>query len=478
VTFRLNLLLMLVITTLLGVSAASEYLRARAQRLADVDRQVSAALDRTAKSLPSAVWNFDTPQIQQIIAAEMAAPFVAGVDVANGGKVLAAVSRDAGGKLQLEPPQRRAEQVRSIDLKYLDNGIPVDAGTVSIHVTFDNTRRALLADLQWTLVRAAGLIVVLAACVWLALRRLIFAPMGIVRGAIGNIAQGEADLTQRLPPSSYTEFNGVTEGFNGFSERLHGVVHQVRASAETVAHGSGEIAQGIQDLSGRTEVQSHSLQRLVNSMAELSQTVQHSAATAAQASQMASSTEALVVQGQSLMSEVDSGMLAVNERSRQIANIINVIDSIAFQTNMLALNAAVESARAGEQGRGFAVVAAEVRELAQRSTTAAKEIKALISDSVGMTETACKHVERAGQAMQQIVTAAKSVAATIAEISSVSDDQAAKLSEISRAIGAIEHATQSNSALVEEGSAAALLLRDQARALLQIADTFKLRSAG
>jgi methyl-accepting chemotaxis protein len=475
VTRRLNLLLVLVITSLLSLSAGSEYLRARSQRLEDVNRQVTAALERGAKSLPSAVWNFDQPQVEQIIAAEMNAPFVSGIDVVNGGKTLAAISRDAAGRLQQKVPDQAAEQVRSIALNYLDNGRQVDAGTFSIHVTLDGMRQALLADLKWTLARALVLIVVLAACVSLALSRLIFAPMGVVRGAINNVAQGEADLTQRLPPSHYTEFNGVTQGFNGFSERLHTVVQQVRASAETVANGSGEIAQGIQDLSSRTELQSDSLRKVVGSIADLSQTVQHSAASAAQASKMAGSTESLVVQGDAVMAEVDSGMIAINDRSRQIVSIINVIDSIAFQTNILALNAAVESARAGEQGRGFAVVAAEVRALAQRSTVAAKEIKVLINDSVAMTDATSRHVARAGETMHQIVTAAKGVATTIAEISRVADHQAAKLKDIGRSIDSIEQTTQSNSAMVEEGSAAALSLRDQAQALLRITETFKLR---
>jgi methyl-accepting chemotaxis protein len=477
VAFRLNALILLLVAGLLSLSAAYDYRRTRDERFTEVERQVSAALSRSLKSLPSPVWNFDTAQVEQIIAAEMDAPFVLGIEVTSGGKSVAAVSRDRAGKVQSAPVVPQAEYVRSAQLEYVDGGRAVDAGTVAIHVSLDVTRRALLADLRWTLVRALMLTLGLVVGLSFALTRMVFSPIAMVRTAICNVAQGEADLTQRLPLNQYNEFNGVTQGFNAFSDRLHGVVQQVRSSSENVASGSHEIAQGIRDLSLRTDLQSQGLRKVVANVAELVQTVQHSAQSAARASQMAGSTEALVAQGNAVMAEVDGGMLAIRERSKAIASIINLIDTIAFQTNILALNAAVESARAGEQGRGFAVVAAEVRALAQRSTAAANEIKALISDSVAMTATACDHVARAAKTMDQIVASAKSVATTIAEISRVSDHQAAKLGEISRSIGDIEQATESNSALVEEGSAAASSLRDQAHALLLITQTFKLHPA-
>jgi methyl-accepting chemotaxis protein len=477
VSLRLKGLIVLLITALLSMSALYDYQRTRDERFAEVERQVTAALNRLAKSLPGAVWNFDTAQVEQIITAEMEAPFVLGIDVTNANQSVASISRGPAGKLQATPLSQPAERVRSIKLQHVDGDQTMDAGTVSLHVTLAATRQALLVDLKWTLAQAVMLTVVLISGLSLALTRLVFNPIGVVRAAISNVAQGEADLTQRLPPSQYHEFNGVTQGFNAFSERLHDVVQQVRNSSETVAAGSGEIAQGIRDLAQRTEVQSQSLRKVAANIEELSHTVRHSAESAAHASQMASSTQALVAQGNAVMGEVDSGMLAIRERSTAIASIINLIDTIAFQTNILALNAAVESARAGEHGRGFAVVAAEVRALAQRSTAAASEIKTLISDSVAMTAVACEHVMRATQTMDQIVSSTNSVVTTIAEISRVSDHQALKLGEVNRSISAMERATQSNGALVEEGSAAATSLRDQAQALLTITQTFKLRAA-
>ncbi len=479
VTWRLNLLLIAVTTTLLGLSAASEYLRARAQHLANVDREVTAALSRGAKSLPSAVWNFDTAQIEQIIASEMDAPFVLAVEVANSDKTLAVVSRNAAGEIQPVPPGKPAEEVRSIVVKYVDAGTTVDAATLSVHVSLDSVRKALLADLKWTLLRAAGLLIVLVACLSFALTRMVFGPtLGLVRRAINNIGRDEVDLTQRLPPTQYSELNTVARGFNDFTDRLHGIVQQVKQSSDSVAFGSREIAQGIQDLAQRTHAQTDSVRTLATTVTDLSQTVQQSTASAVEASRMARAAESLVGEGNAVMSQVDSGMAAISDRSRRIAGIIEVIDTIAFQTNILALNAAVESARAGEQGRGFAVVAAEVRALAQRSTAAAQEIKALISDSSAMTAKACEHTARAGQTMREIVDAARGVATTIAEISRVSEHQARQLNDISRTIGAIEQTTLSNHSLVEEGSAAALSLRDQAETLLTITDMFKLHPAG
>lgn len=348
-----------------------------------------------------------------------------------------------------------------------------------MHVTLDSVRKALLADLKWTLLRAAGLLLVLVACLSFALTRMVFGPtLGLVRRAINNIGRDEVDLTQRLPPTQYSELNTVAQGFNDFTDRLHGIVRQVKQSSDSVAFGSREIAQGIQDLAQRTHAQTDSVRTLVTTVTGLSQTVQQSTASAVEASRMARAAESLVGEGSAVMAQVDSGMAAVSDRSRRIAGIIEVIDMIAFQTNILALNAAVESARAGEHGRGFAVVAAEVRALAQRSTAAAQEIKSLISDSSAMTAKACEHAARAGQTMQEIVNAARGVATTIAEISRVSEHQAHQLDDIGRTIGAIEQTTLSNHSLVEKGSAAALSLRDQAETLLTITDIFKLHPAG
>ena len=256
--------------------------------------------------------------------------------------------------------------------------------------------------------------------------------------------------------------------------RMELAVSSVRASASGIEVASAEIASGNQDLSDRTERTASNLQRTASSMATLTGTVHQSAESARQANQLAMSASTVAIQGGEVVSQVVQTMQGINDASRKIADIIGVIDGIAFQTNILALNAAVEAARAGEQGRGFAVVASEVRSLAQRSATAAKEIKVLIDASVSEVDAGSQLVEQAGSTMTEVVSSVRRVTDIVGEISAASQEQSAGIGEIGRAITMMDQATQQNAALVEQAAAAAQSLQEQAANLAKAVAGFKL----
>jgi methyl-accepting chemotaxis protein len=251
-------------------------------------------------------------------------------------------------------------------------------------------------------------------------------------------------------------------------------VSEVRQGSDSVATASQQIAQGNQDLSGRTEQQASALQQTSATMEELGTTVRHNADNARQANQLAQGASNVAEQGGQVVGQVVETMKGINDSSRKIADIISVIDGIAFQTNILALNAAVEAARAGEQGRGFAVVASEVRSLAQRSAQAAREIKSLIGASVERVEHGTTLVDQAGKTMQEIVAAISRVTDIVAEISSASAEQSTGVGQVSQAVQQMDQATQQNAALVEESAAAAESLQQQARQLVQAVAVFRL----
>lgn len=256
-------------------------------------------------------------------------------------------------------------------------------------------------------------------------------------------------------------------------ESLSGIVGQVRIGTDTIATASAEIASGNLDLSGRTEEQASSLEETASSMEELTSTVKHNADNSKQANQLAVSASQVATKGGDIVSQVIGNMGAIKESSRKIADIIGVIDGIAFQTNILALNAAVEAARAGEQGRGFAVVAAEVRNLAQRSAGAAKEIKILISGSVEQVDIGSRLVDQAGSTMEELVRSVGRVADIVGEITTASREQSTGIEQVSQAIIQMDDVTQQNAALVEQAAAAAESLQNQAANLAQLVAFFK-----
>ncbi|MHB1176586.1 MAG: methyl-accepting chemotaxis protein [Sulfuriferula sp.] len=261
---------------------------------------------------------------------------------------------------------------------------------------------------------------------------------------------------------------------NAMRENLTVTIGDIRQSTETIAVASRQIATGNADLSGRTESQASSLEETASSMEELTSTVRQNAENARQANQLVVSAADVAVKGGKVVGQVVDTMSSIKDSSRKIADIISVIDGIAFQTNILALNAAVEAARAGEQGRGFAVVAAEVRNLAQRSAGAAKEIKSLIEDSVDKVDVGGKLVDEAGKTMEEIVNSVKRVTDIMSEIAAASQEQSSGIEQVNQAVGQMDEATQQNAALVEQAAAAAESLQDQAAKLAQAVSVFKL----
>ncbi|NGM21717.1 PAS domain-containing protein [Roseomonas stagni] len=286
------------------------------------------------------------------------------------------------------------------------------------------------------------------------------------------------DLSRRVPLEGMTgEIEQLCAGLNGLLDTMSGVVAGITESCATIATASREIAMGNTDLSQRTEEQASSLEETSASLEELTSTVKQNADSAVQANKLAASASEIATRGGMVVTEVVRTMDGITQSSRKISDIIGVIDEIAFQTNILALNAAVEAARAGDQGRGFAVVAAEVRNLAQRSANAAKEIKALISDSVQKVDSGSKLVASAGQTMDEIVSSVKRVTDIMAEISAASQEQSAGIEQVNVAVAQMDKITQQNSALVEEAAAAAKSMEEQTEALAGMVSAFVLEEA-
>jgi len=300
--------------------------------------------------------------------------------------------------------------------------------------------------------------------------RSITRPLGRAVGMADAIAAG--DLTQDVHDERGDELGHMLRSLSAMGARLRGVVSEVRSGVESVSSASSEIATGNQDLSARTEQTAANLEETAASMEELTATVTQSADTARQANQLAANAAQAAERGGDVVGQVVSSMQHITESSRKIADIIGVIDGIAFQTNILALNAAVEAARAGEQGRGFAVVAGEVRSLAQRSAEAAKEIKQLITASVDNVQAGSAQVEQAGQSMHDIVHSVRRVSDLIGEITASSTEQRDGISQVNQAVANLDQMTQQNAALVEQSTAAAAAMHEQAQRLAQVVSVF------
>ncbi len=302
--------------------------------------------------------------------------------------------------------------------------------------------------------------------------RSITRPLARAVKAAETVAGG--DLGQRIDAGSRDETGRLLHALQDMQEKLAGAVRAIRHGSETISSASGQIAAGNADLSSRTEEQAASLEETAASMEELASTVNQNADNARQANQLAASASEIALRGGAAVSAVVGTMQDISASSHRISEIVSVIDGIAFQTNILALNAAVEAARAGEQGKGFAVVAGEVRALAQRSAQAAREVKALIEDSVGKVSAGARQAEGAGATMQEIVMAVQHVTDIMGEIAAASHEQASGIDQVNRAVAQMDEVTQQNAALVEEAAAAAGSMQDQAGELVRAVGVFRL----
>jgi methyl-accepting chemotaxis protein len=320
-----------------------------------------------------------------------------------------------------------------------------------------------------------AVVTALAVYVRLLVRQAMVRPIRAAARLVARVATG--DLAAETEVVAHGETQKLLDALNAMGQDLRALVGEVARSARTVADTSEQIAQGNLDLSQRTEEQASTLEQTASSLEELTATVMHNAQTARQASQLATGASEVARKGGEVVGQVVSTMTGISESSKKIADIIGVIDGIAFQTNILALNAAVEAARAGEQGRGFAVVAAEVRNLAQRSASAAREIKGLIVDSVDKVDAGARLVGSAGETMKEIVRSVGQVTDLIAEIAAASQQQSSGIKQVNTAVAQMDQMVQQNASLVEEAAAATESMREQATSLLQVVSRFKLGAA-
>jgi methyl-accepting chemotaxis protein len=361
----------------------------------------------------------------------------------------------------------------------LDPLAPKLAGLTQLQIdvaakTYAQSQAEYRATLWLAVLGAVLVFVVVAGTCWVLILSIV-RPLERAVEFVARVASG--DLSSRLEVAGEDEFTRLLADLSRMADRLQRTVGEVRRGSEAVMTASKEIAAGNSDLSSRTEKQASSLEETAASMEELISTVKQNAEHAQQASQLAITASQVAGKGGAVVSQVVDTMDSINASSRKIVDIISVIDGIAFQTNILALNAAVEAARAGEQGRGFAVVAAEVRALAQRSGAAAKEIKALIDESVTTVGQGGALVGQAGATMNEIVASVKRVTDIIGEISAATHEQTAGIEQVNQAISQIETVTQQNAALVEEASAAAQSMENQASELGRSVSAFRLARA-
>ncbi|WP_075256724.1 methyl-accepting chemotaxis protein [Herbaspirillum camelliae] len=346
------------------------------------------------------------------------------------------------------------------------NQIGSDKSSQEADLTFERARLFIIVLLSGAL--TIGLVLAIFVA------RVISVPLKSAVTVAQQVAAG--DLSTHINPSSKDETGELMLSLKKMNDSLHSIVSQVRNGTDTIATASSQIAIGNLDLSSRTEEQASSLEETASVMEEITATVKQNSDNARQANQLAKSASKIAVDGGKVVGQVVHTMSSINESSKQIVEIISVIDGIAFQTNILALNAAVEAARAGEQGRGFAVVATEVRSLAQRSSSAAKEIKALIDNSVAQVNEGSRLVETAGKTMGDVVASVQRVTDIVSEITAASVEQTQGIEEINRAISQMDEVTQQNAALVEEAAAAAQSLQNQAQSLSRVVSVFTLTS--
>ncbi|NGZ86510.1 methyl-accepting chemotaxis protein [Duganella aceris] len=400
-------------------------------------------------------------EAQQAWYAKAVAPALAMRDKANDGASidpLLSFEREGHGRAGMDSMRALLKEISD-----------AESGLLAQRAADATSLQSLTAN---TIVIGGLLTITLAALLAWILSRSIVGPLTHAVRIARSVAAG--DLSTHIASTSRDETGQMLQALGDMNQSLLNIVGEVRRGTDTIATASGEIARGNQDLSSRTEQQASSLEETASSMEQLTGTVKQNADHARQANTLARSASDVATKGGAIVSQVVDTMGSINNSSRKIVDIISVIDGIAFQTNILALNAAVEAARAGEQGRGFAVVASEVRNLAQRSAAAAKEIKELITASVADVDDGSRLVAEAGQTMGDIVDSIQRVTDIMADITSASDEQIAGIEQINHAISQMDTVTQQNAALVEQAAAAAESLKEQAASQAQVVSVFKL----
>jgi methyl-accepting chemotaxis protein len=375
-----------------------------------------------------------------------------------------------------QQPQATAAALVAFDQSFhtLETALDTSADAIEEGATqIKDETSAASADVMRSMlvVVVSGLSGLLIFSVWTI--RAILKPLAGLQAAVRHLNADDGDLSRRLPSSSAAEFRDLSLQFNGFLEKIAGVVGHVQGSARTISCASTQIAGGNQDLSKRTEQTSANLQQAASSLEQITTSVQLSADAAQRACGLADKASDVAARGGEDVSRVVSTMEEINTASRKISDITGVIDGIAFQTNILALNAAVEAARAGEEGRGFAVVASEVRMLARRSAEAAREIKTLINTSVEKVEAGGAYVRDAGATMAEIVASVKRVSTTINEITQATTEQRNGIVLVNEAVNDLDRTTQQNAALVEQTAAAAQEMAQQAQSLATTVNVFR-----
>lgn len=437
---------------------------------------LQSASKRLETGLPAALWNFDGPQISAVLEAEMEEVAFLSLEVKDvKGKWLAGWRRDDQGRPVRSSAAAASDgEVLERALSFIDNGQASPVGKVSIRFG----REKILQTLRHEALQIAAETLIVNVCLVLvylsSLRLVLLARLNQLNGAMRQIASGEADLTSRLEAGRNDEIGELAGSFNRFVEQLAGIVTQVHISSSDLSEKTGEIAMGNLDLSNRTENQAESLRRTAGAAQDLSVSARRNTDSAATASRVVAQASEIAQFGGAAVKEVVRVMQAITASSSRIGDITGVIDSIAFQTNILALNAAVEAARAGEHGRGFAVVAAEVRELAGRAGSAAKEIKGLIQTSAAEIQAGNRLALESGETMDKVIVSIRQITELMQAIAQASQEQSSRLEQILEDVHRMDLATQQNAALVEESAAAATAMRSLAENLVRVVSRFKL----